>query len=107
RARPACAARWSFDESDRFDQVERSLSMEAGGVALAGADVDGSGQVAPVHGAIAARIEVDAIEQLLVDDRGAAEEVVQLRDPVSVQIGSRVLRRAPADEQRSAEERRP
>ncbi len=97
----------SFDEGDRFDQIERSLSVDAGGVALAGADVDGPGQVAPVHGAIAARIEVDAIEQLLVDDGGAAEEVVELRNPVSVEIGARILRRAPADEERSAEERRP
>src|SRR5439155_4791347 len=94
----------SFDESDRLDQIERSLSMEPGLIPLAGADVDGSGQVAPVHGAVAARIEVDAIEQLLVDDGGAAEEVVQLRNPVSVEIGARILRRAAADEQRSAEE---
>src|SRR5439155_6717081 len=64
-----------FEEGHPLDQVERSLSVEAGRVAFAGADVDRAGEVPSVHGSVTARIEVDPVEELLVDHRGSAEEM--------------------------------
>ena len=78
--------------------------MESAGVGLARADVDRAGQVPAVIGAVAAGIEIDAVEQLLVDDRGTAEEVVQDGDPLPVQVDARVGGRRAANEELSTQE---
>ena len=100
------AAGGPLEEADRLVHPQRDRAVEALGVALAGADVDRAGQVAAVGGAVAARIEVDAVEQLLVDHRGEAEEVEEDRDAVAVEVDAGVRRRRAAHEQRPADERR-
>src|SRR5207245_7732774 len=66
-----------FDEPDRLQQVDRDAAVDPLWISLARADVDRAGQVAPVVRAISAWVEVDPIEELLVDDRGATEEMVE------------------------------
>ena len=92
-----------FDEPDRLQQVDRNAAVDPLWISLPCADVNRTGQVAPVVRAISAWVEVDAIEELLVDDRGAAEEMVEDGDSLPVEVDAGVRRRCPAHQQRAAQ----
>src|SRR5256885_4029337 len=94
-----------LDESDGLQEVHREAAVQ-GGIGFPGSDVERGGEVSAVVGAVPAWIEVDAVDELLVDDRGPAEEVVEDRDPVAVEIGPRVLRRGPPNQEQPGPERR-
>ena len=93
-------------ESDRLQQVDRHAAMESLRIALSRRDVDRARQVAPVVGAVPSRVEVDPVEELLVDDRGSAQEMVEDGEALPVEIDAGVGRRRPAHQERAAQERR-
>ena len=88
-----------------IEQVDAGHALQPlGSVPLLGAGGDDPGHLRAVGHREVARVEVDALDQLGLEDRGAGQEVVEQGDLVAVQEVARVLGRGPPhDEEAQAE----
>ncbi len=81
--------------------------MQGIGGALAGRDVHDPTDGPAVPGSESTRIEVDAIEELGVDDGGASPEVIEDRNGDAIHLGVGLARGGAADDQLAGDVRRP
>src|SRR5262249_46879982 len=88
------------------DEVDLRLAVDAVGGGGLGVDLDDTAVEAAEAHRESARVEVDAVEELGVQDRGPAEEVVKERDRVPVDEDAAVVRVGAADEEEPGAERR-
>src|SRR5262249_53069671 len=88
------------------DRVDLGLAVDPVGGGGLGVDLDDAAVEAAEAHREPARVEIDAVEELGVEDRRSAEEVVEERDRVPVGEDARVVRVRAADEEEPGAERR-